>query len=709
MPQIYRDNHATLSGLLERAGASTGATLLIPDLQRPYVWTPKQVIVLVDSLLRGWPFGSLLLWAVSQQQVAEMPSRQFAISIDRVDNASDQVPSKQQPADYQMVLDGQQRLQSLLLAFGGDSRGFKLLDREWHQVLHEKRPRGRASKHWSFGELCVDLQSLKSELDTKKRLAAVDFTDGALAWIVRSSTWQRSSLNRPKNYEDPLYAADDPAHVGRFVRLSRLWASAGDPGLLDSADFENAVGNLLMEHKTDDALSKAIKRSLEDLLRKLREVRDTRVTFLEVDKYDSKMGAEAIYMDAVVSIFTRLNTAGRTLSREEITFAWVKSGWHADKVGNRSATECFETLSKQLKDLGIDLTLDELMSGVAFIWSVVFNSGKVLSQRDLLNAKSIRPMAQQLSEVWTRLETSIRTTSEVIQQRGLEFGRHYLSLNSLAVLWAWGFLAEQWAREHSLQERPRDAWDKQLSETFGPTSDRWLICSQWAGYWGSSSAQRVADCATKLATLRTATDSIVDQGVAVSRFTETLASLVYDTENSANTFVDQLAVDDRNQVRQYYVPLWVWHRLNAHRWKNSAVPLRVGKKQPSLDVDHVVAVKIWEALPFLANDSAAKSDEDEPDLRQTMNDLGNCILLETAFNISKSDKSLANWLDEIYEFKSGKLSQQDWANSLGLTGVLLDPNKSSLQLVAGAIEARSKEIRTELKGFIVGKKTRADL
>ncbi|WP_410477861.1 DUF262 domain-containing protein [Myxococcus sp. MxC21-1] len=29
----------------------------MPDLQRPYVWTPNQVTLLVDSLLRGWPFG----------------------------------------------------------------------------------------------------------------------------------------------------------------------------------------------------------------------------------------------------------------------------------------------------------------------------------------------------------------------------------------------------------------------------------------------------------------------------------------------------------------------------------------------------------------------------------------------------------------------------------------------------------------------------
>jgi uncharacterized protein with ParB-like and HNH nuclease domain len=38
MPQIYRDNHSTLSKLLSEAGADGSATLLIPDIQRPYVW-----------------------------------------------------------------------------------------------------------------------------------------------------------------------------------------------------------------------------------------------------------------------------------------------------------------------------------------------------------------------------------------------------------------------------------------------------------------------------------------------------------------------------------------------------------------------------------------------------------------------------------------------------------------------------------------------
>lgn len=712
MPQIYHDNHATLSTLLEEASAPQGATLLIPDLQRPYVWTPRQVIVLVDSLLRGWPFGSLLLWSVSKDQVATMPWRQFATMIDRVAGTADEVPARQQPASYRMVLDGQQRVQSLLLAFGGDSWGFKLLDREWHQSLNEKRQRGRASKHWSFGELCLDLTVLKSELDTNRKLAAMDFTVGPLTWVVRSTSKQQSAGKRPVNYEYPLTAADDPKNLGRYVRLSRLWEIGGERQLTDSADFEAAVGKLFEDHKTPKQLADGLQRCVEDLLRKLREIRETRVTFLEVDKHDEKIGSSAVYMDAVVSIFTRLNTAGRTLSREEITFAWVKTGWQPDKVANRNATACFTSLGKRLKDVGVDLgiekSLDDLMSGISFIWSVARNTGKLLTQRDLLDSRAVRPMASQVAEIWNDLEASMLRTSELIQQRSLVFGKHFQSLNALAVLWAWRFIADSWATSQGLKEVPRDSWDKILNQSFGPLADRWLICSQWAGYWGSASAARVVDCATVLAKLNTDLAATSDPDNAQKQLIAVLASLVKQTEAAAGDYIDRLSVDDRAQVNQYFVPLWMWHRLDTERWKNSAVPLRVGKKEPSHEVDHVVAVKMWDNL--VASSSVTGTDDDDEDsARSSMNEIGNCLLLEKAFNISKSAKALGEWMPDIHEFKNGILDKNEWARSMSLTDDFVFPAGKSTGVVATAIETRTGQVKSDLKRFASGLIQRADL
>lgn len=36
--------------------------LILPAIQREYVWKPSQVIKLFDSVLRGYPVGSFLSW-----------------------------------------------------------------------------------------------------------------------------------------------------------------------------------------------------------------------------------------------------------------------------------------------------------------------------------------------------------------------------------------------------------------------------------------------------------------------------------------------------------------------------------------------------------------------------------------------------------------------------------------------------------------------
>jgi len=40
---IYESREEEIHALLNRASAVSGATVVIPDLQRPYVWEPNQV------------------------------------------------------------------------------------------------------------------------------------------------------------------------------------------------------------------------------------------------------------------------------------------------------------------------------------------------------------------------------------------------------------------------------------------------------------------------------------------------------------------------------------------------------------------------------------------------------------------------------------------------------------------------------------------
>jgi hypothetical protein len=81
----------------------------IPVFQREFVWTDEQVMSLLDSIYRGYPVGSLLLWATKERLRHERNVGGF------------QLPDT--PEDYPVnyVLDGQQRLTTLYGVFNSDA------------------------------------------------------------------------------------------------------------------------------------------------------------------------------------------------------------------------------------------------------------------------------------------------------------------------------------------------------------------------------------------------------------------------------------------------------------------------------------------------------------------------------------------------------------------------------------------------------------
>ncbi len=74
----------------------------MPDIQRPFVWASKKVRDLFDSMYRGYPIGTLMLWETG----AEAGTRQIGLE------AADRAPQL-------LIVDGQQRLTSLYAVLTG--------------------------------------------------------------------------------------------------------------------------------------------------------------------------------------------------------------------------------------------------------------------------------------------------------------------------------------------------------------------------------------------------------------------------------------------------------------------------------------------------------------------------------------------------------------------------------------------------------------
>jgi hypothetical protein len=82
--------------------------VLLPEIQRSYVWKGPQVAKLLDSLYREYPAGQILLW-----DTVDLP---ITKNLEGVKKPS--LPSAGHP---KIVLDGQQRLTSLYKALGPDA------------------------------------------------------------------------------------------------------------------------------------------------------------------------------------------------------------------------------------------------------------------------------------------------------------------------------------------------------------------------------------------------------------------------------------------------------------------------------------------------------------------------------------------------------------------------------------------------------------
>lgn len=91
--------------------------LLLPHIQRPFVWDRDQMALLFDSLMREYPIQTFLFWRTKE----EIRARRFMSVVDPDADLSQlyDLPKSAAGVEKVFVLDGQQRLQTLHSIFRG--------------------------------------------------------------------------------------------------------------------------------------------------------------------------------------------------------------------------------------------------------------------------------------------------------------------------------------------------------------------------------------------------------------------------------------------------------------------------------------------------------------------------------------------------------------------------------------------------------------
>ncbi len=94
---------------------------LLPSIQRKFVWNSSQICTLFDSVMRGYPINSFMMWEISDHNIKrDYKFYEFLKEYcDRFKEDNPHIPTHGSYHDFKAVIDGQQRLTSLYIGLCG--------------------------------------------------------------------------------------------------------------------------------------------------------------------------------------------------------------------------------------------------------------------------------------------------------------------------------------------------------------------------------------------------------------------------------------------------------------------------------------------------------------------------------------------------------------------------------------------------------------
>lgn len=253
-----------------------GETVL-PAIQRDFVWGTEKIVTLLDSIMRGYPVGIALLW----ETYAEIPYREFVKEYKPDGRHTFKDNNRRQK--LRVVLDGQQRLQSLFVALYGSYDG---------QLLYFDLLSGRAGDDFSQQRFIF---SFADESEVKE--------------------WNKASAETvalPAGKED----GSVPEH---FVSVATLFGLGVSSRQKLRKDLVRSLGL-----NDDDELR------VESNLARFDEVLTKNENLLKASVIDENLPSDSPERKSeadVLEIFVRINRQGSPLSRSDLIFSILKLRW----------------------------------------------------------------------------------------------------------------------------------------------------------------------------------------------------------------------------------------------------------------------------------------------------------------------------------------------------------------------------------------------
>lgn len=250
--------------------------LLLPDIQREYVWSMADIELLFDSIVDGYPIGACIFWKTNRNIInQEKPNLYYFLRDFEKDKSKNEKTPEffGEEGDYYIVLDGQQRVTSLNIALYGSYTAFK-------GGSGRKRD---DPKNWITRELYYNLE-----------------------FYAKNEDKEKDDEHLPKRF---IFLTSDEAKDGKYYKVKNLVQYDDSNPLLRWMISENYT------EKAQDDLSRLHSRIVSSGA-------DGLIHYYCI--------AENTY-DGALDIFVRVNSTGRKLSKSDLLFSTLSDGWKDGK------------------------------------------------------------------------------------------------------------------------------------------------------------------------------------------------------------------------------------------------------------------------------------------------------------------------------------------------------------------------------------------
>lgn len=248
--------------------------MCLPEIQRHYVWRATRVRDLLDSLYRGYPSGSILMWETDEP----IPTRDFAIAQDSTAFAG-----------RKLLLDGQQRLTSLTAVLNGEPVSVRGRRKPIDILFNLDHPDGPPS----------DGTDVESDEDSPVT------PDDEIADESDESEDGEQGIQEKLGRRTFVVASRNLLSQPQWVSVSEVFRTANDAELLERAGIESFKDPRFQKYS--------------DRLKKLRAIKQY--------PYVVHVLERAMSYEEVTEIFVRVNSLGAKLRSSDLALAQMTSRW----------------------------------------------------------------------------------------------------------------------------------------------------------------------------------------------------------------------------------------------------------------------------------------------------------------------------------------------------------------------------------------------